>query len=231
MGHSLQLLGVAVLLAACGTPGDGGDTSRAPIVGTTSRGAAGGSALSAAYRVSDYDAGAVAGGPGVGRGYGLGRTPSASYLARLDRDIGMEGLELPAGRGTVNDGLALYRAHCASCHGQRGEGMAPAFPALIGRDSAAENFRFAHDPKLVPTIGNYWPYATTLFDYIRRAMPLLAPGSLSDNEVYSVTAYLLAANGVIADTITLDAAGLRAVRMPYVDRFIPDTLQAPGFRK
>jgi mono/diheme cytochrome c family protein len=231
MRRSLQSLGMAMVLAACGAPGDGGDASRTAVSGTASRVVGADGAPSAAYRVSDYDAGAVAGGPGAGRGYGLGRTPSVAHLARLDRDIGMEGLELPSGRGTVPDGLALYRAQCASCHGQRGEGMAPAFPALIGRDSAAEDFRFAHDPKLVPTIGNYWPYATTLFDYIRRAMPLLAPGSLSDNEVYAVTAYLLAANGVIADTTTLDATGLRAVRMPYVDRFIPDTLQAPGFRK
>jgi cytochrome c len=166
----------------------------------------------------------------VGGRYQLGRAPAAAQRAQLDRDIGMHGLELPEGRGTVQAGRDLYRAQCASCHGPEGEGMAPAHPALIGRDPAAEDFRFALDPKLVPTIGNYWPYATTLFDYIRRAMPPLAPGSLTDEEVYAVTAYLLAANGVIADTTTLDAAALRSVRMPYVDRFIPDTLQAPAFR-
>ena len=95
-------------------------------------------------------------------------------------------------------------------------------PPVIGRPAAAENFPFGNNPMLPRTIGNYWPYATTVFDYVRRAMPLNAPGSLSDEEVYAVTAYLLAANQVIPMTTTLDSAGLVGVRMPYVDRFVID---------
>ncbi len=154
--------------------------------------------------------------------FGLGRTPNAASLAAMDRDVGEPGAELPSGRGSVTDGRALYAAQCAMCHGVNGEGIAPAFPALSGRDPKAEDFAFASDPKLVHTIGNYWPYATTLFDYIRRAMPLTAPGSLSDDQVYALTAYLLAKDGILPDTTTLDAARLRAVRMPYRDRFVPD---------
>jgi mono/diheme cytochrome c family protein len=213
-----------LLLGACAAPDAAPDAGSSPAAADVT-------AADPFYRVSDYDAGAVAGGPGAGRTYGLGRAPATAALARLDRDIGLDGHELPPGRGSVAEGAVLYRAQCASCHGARGEGMLPAFPALIGRDSAAEGFRFAGNPKLVPTIGNYWPFATTIFDYIRRAMPLLAPGSLSDDQVYALTAYLLAANAVIPETSTLDAAALRAVRMPYVDRFIPDAAQAPGFSK
>ncbi len=218
---STAVLALAVL-AACESPrGDAGDSSAA---GASTTATPAGSRATFA----DYDAGAVPGGPGAGRAYGLGATATSAHIARLDFDVGEAGDELPAGRGSVSDGDALYKAQCAMCHGQRGEGMLPAYPALIGRDPAGEDFKFATDPKIVPTIGNYWPYATTIFDYIKRAMPLTAPGSLTDDQVYALTAYLLAANDVIADTTTLDAAGLRAVRMPYVDRFIPDARQVPA---
>jgi S-disulfanyl-L-cysteine oxidoreductase SoxD len=210
------LLALAAL-AACNAP------DRGPAAGLGA-GATGGSRSTFA----EYDAGTVSGGPGSGRSYGLGTAATSAHLARLDHDIGADGAELPTGRGSVSDGEALYKAQCAMCHGQRGEGMLPAYPALIGRDPAGEGFKFATDPRIVPTIGNYWPYATTIFDYIRRAMPLTAPGSLTDDQVYALTAYLLAGNDVIPDTTTLDADGLRAVRMPYVDRFIPDARQVPA---
>jgi cytochrome c len=100
--------------------------------------------------------------------------------------------------------------------------MEPAYPALIGRPANAEGFRWSSDPKLVRTIGNYWSHAPSLFDYVKRAMPLTAPGSLTDDQVYALTAYLLAANEVLPRTATLDAAALRAVKMPYADRFVPD---------
>ena len=154
--------------------------------------------------------------------FGIGRPASAAALRAMDRDVGEEGRELPAGRGTVAEGRALFAAQCAVCHGANGQGMPPAFPALSGRDPKAEDFAFATDPKLVHTIGNYWPHATTLFDYIRRAMPLTAPGSLTDDQVYALSAYLLAVDRIIPDTATLDAARLRQVRMPYRDRFVPD---------
>lgn len=226
LSNSAALLAAAflggALLAACEAP----DRASAPGGGTgaTARGASG----AAPATFADYDAGAVPGGPGAGRRYGLGREATPAHLAPMDHDVGMDGAELPPGRGTVAEGAELYTAQCAMCHGQRGEGMLPAFPALIGRDPAGEGFRFATDPKIVPTIGNYWPYATTVFDYIKRAMPLTAPGSLTDAQVYALTAYLLAANEIIPDTTALDAAGLRAVRMPYVDRFIPDARQVPA---
>lgn len=199
-----------VLSAACTVSADGG---------------AGGERQAATF--ARYDAAAVAGGPGSGARYALGRSPSDAELSAIDTDVGSDGIELPPGSGTVAGGAALYAAQCASCHGTNGEGIAPN-PALIGRDSAAEGFRFGTDPRLVKTIGNYWPYATTLFDYVKRAMPLAAPGSLRDDEVYALTAYLLAENGVIARDASLDAASLRLVRMPYRDRFVPDDRTGGG---
>lgn len=154
--------------------------------------------------------------------YGIGSPPTAGQLAAWNRDIGPEGMELPAGRGSVAEGRRVYAQQCASCHGSEGQGMEPAFPLLVSRDPRGEDFDFASDPTIPRSIGNYWPYATTLFDYIRRAMPQLTPGSLSDDETYAVVAYLLAANSVIPDTTTLDAEALRGVRMPARDRFVPD---------
>src|SRR4029079_4920476 len=112
------------------------------------------------------------------------------------------------------------RAQCAICHGAAGEGIPPT-PALIGRDPR-EGFPFAGAFKLRKTIGNYWPYATTLYDYIRRAMPLPAPGTLSSDDVYSLTAYLLSANEVIPAGSSLDSASLVAVKMPARDKFVRD---------
>jgi len=152
--------------------------------------------------------------------YGLGRPADAQFVASLDTDIDASGAALPAGQGSAAEGATLYAAQCAMCHAADGAGMPPAFPRLLGRDPKAEDFAFAEDFKRAKSIGNYWPYATTLFDYIRRAMPLTAPGSLTADQVYALTAYLLAADGVIPEGSTLDAASLRAVKMPYVDRFV-----------
>lgn len=169
-----------------------------------------------------YDAGAVPGGPGASTRYALGHAPSDSALRAMNLDVGPDGAELPAGHGSVAEGAALFATQCAQCHGKQGEGIAPAYPALIGRDPAGEGFKFALDAKLTRTIGNYWPYATTVFDYLKRAMPLLTPGTLSDDQAYALTAYLLAANKIIPDSATLDATALRAVKMPYRDRFVAD---------
>lgn len=154
--------------------------------------------------------------------FGLGTTATRARIAAWDTDIGPEGAELPPGKGSARDGAEIFRAQCAACHGANGEGMAPVFPALVGRDPRGENFAFASDPSIPRTIGNYWSHATTLYDYIRRAMPLYTPGSLSADETYAVTAYLLAANQVIPHTTVLDAAGLRAVQMPARDRYVAD---------
>jgi len=95
------------------------------------------------------------------------------------------------------------------------------YPKLIGREPRSD-FPFGRDPKIVKTIGNYWPYSTTVFDYVRRAMPLTAPGSLSSNEVYDLVAYLLAENGIIPRDAVIDQRSLPAVKMPARDRFVRD---------
>lgn len=154
--------------------------------------------------------------------YGLGRRPSDAQIAAVNIDIEADGAGLPAGSGTVTEGAALYQAKCGMCHGPRGEGMAKVYPALVGPQPAAGFVAFARDPALVRSIGNYWSHATTLYDYIRRAMPLTAPGSLTNNEVYALSAYLLAANEVIPGDARLDATSLKAVKMPARDRFVPD---------
>jgi len=154
--------------------------------------------------------------------YGLGRAATTAEVAALNIDVGPDGEGLPAGSGSAAKGAELFQAKCAMCHGPKGQGMPPAFPQLIGRDPKAEGFTFASDFKLAHTIGNYWPDATTVFDYVRRAMPLLQPGSLTNDEVYALTAFLLASNEVIPMTATLDSASLMQVKMPYRDRFVPD---------
>lgn len=156
------------------------------------------------------------------RHYGLGRAATAQEIAAVNIDVGPDGEGLPAGVGTAALGADIYLKKCSMCHGPKGLGMPPAFPLLISRDPKAEGFTFASDPKLPKSIGNYWPDATTVFDYVRRAMPLLQPGSLTNDEVYSLTAYLLAANEVIPMSATLDSASLMQVKMPYRDRFVPD---------
>ena len=161
-------------------------------------------------------------GASSGQRYGLGRAATAQEVAAVDVDVGPDGAGLPPGQGSVTDGMVLYAAKCANCHGDKGQGMAPAYPALVGRDPAGEKFEFANDPKIVKTIGNYWPSATSLFDYVRRAMPHLTPGSLTNDEVYALVAYLLAANQIIPQTAVLDSAQLMQVRMPAAGHFVTD---------
>lgn len=156
------------------------------------------------------------------RHYGLGRAATPAEVAARNIDVGPDGEGLPAGSGTAALGADIYQQKCAMCHGPKGLGMPPAFPLLISRDPKAEGFKFASDPKLPKSIGNYWPEATTVFDYVRRAMPLLQPGSLTNDEVYALTAYLLAANEVIPMSATLDSATLMQVKMPYRDKFVVD---------
>jgi cytochrome c len=153
--------------------------------------------------------------------YALGAAPRPRVLDSLDTDVDTAGRGLPPGHGDARQGAVLFRQYCANCHGAKGQGMPPVYPALIGREPR-EGFPFANDPKITKTIGNYWPYATTLFDYIRRAMPFTAPGSLSADEIYSLTAYLLEANEVLPPPASLDSASLVAVRMPARAHFVPD---------
>ena len=152
--------------------------------------------------------------------FDLGRAASTAQVAALDIDVTPSGAGLPAGSGTAAQGAALYATNCASCHGANGEGKPPAYPQLLGGPKGT--FDFASDFKIPRTIGNYWPYATTLFDYIRRAMPLAAPGSLTPDQTYAVTAYLLSREGIIPDGTSLDARSLTAIQMPAKSHFVAD---------
>lgn len=155
--------------------------------------------------------------------YGLGHTPTPARLAAIDIDVDPSGAGLPEGRGTAADGAAVYAAKCASCHGAKGEGVAPV-PALVGRTPDV-GYDFARADRAPRTIGNYWPYATTVFDYVRRAMPQNAPGSLSDTETYAVVAWLLHENGIIAADAEMNATTLSAVQMPARGIFVRDDRQ------
>lgn len=153
---------------------------------------------------------------------GIGRTPTEAEIAALDLDVRPDGVGLPPGSGTPAEGEVIYEARCAVCHGPGGTGTPAGWP-LVGRNPD-DRFDFAEslEAELRRTIGNYWPHATTLFDYTRRAMPMDRPGSLSADEVYALTAWMLWRNGLVAADAVVDAATLPLVDMPSSDRFIPD---------
>lgn len=152
--------------------------------------------------------------------FGIGRAATPQEIAALDIDIMPDGRGLPAGRGTAAEGATIYATKCAQCHGKTGkEGPND---VLVGREPRT-GFPFSQDPKLAHTIGNYWPYATTVFDYVRRAMPPTAPGSLTDDEVYALTAFLLHENELIPADAVMDQTTLAAVKMPAREHFVPDT--------
>ncbi|KJC39841.1 cytochrome c [Bradyrhizobium sp. LTSP857] len=146
--------------------------------------------------------------------YGIRRPATAAEIAGWNIDIGPDGSNLPEGHGTVSQGRAVFAQQCASCHGEKGEGGLG--DRLVGGQGTIDT------PKPIRTVGSYWPYATTLFDYIRRAMPQNAPQSLSNDDVYAVSAYILSLNGLVAADAALDAKSLAAIRMPNRDRFVGD---------
>jgi len=151
--------------------------------------------------------------------FGIGHTATAAEIAAEDIDVTPDGKGLPPGSGTPEQGMGVYQQNCATCHGVNGEGKPPAYPQLIG---GPKTFDFASDFKTPRTIGNYWPYATTLYDYIRRAMPLTAPGSLTPDQTYAVTAWLLYKEGLLPAGTSLDAKGLVAIQMPMRSHFVGD---------
>jgi cytochrome c len=163
--------------------------------------------------------------------FGVGRPATAQEIAAWDIDVDTTGHGLPLGHGTADEGASVFAAKCASCHGAHGEGQG-AYPKLIQPAAldpvTRDSFPFDRDWKIPKTIGNYWPYATTLFDYVHHAMPYTQPGSLTPDETYAVVAYLLAENGVIPRTAVLDARTLPRVRMPARRRFVPDDRQGGG---
>lgn len=154
----------------------------------------------------------------------VGRVATAEEVAAWDLDVNARGMGLPAGSGTHAEGARIFASKCAVCHGVRGEGMrqgSVSMPRLIGREPR-DGFPFGKDLAHVKTVGNYWPYATTVYDYMRRTMPLNAPGSLTADELYALTAFLLAENDIITRETEMNARTLPAVRMPARDRFVPD---------
>lgn len=161
--------------------------------------------------------------PAVAQTYGLGRAASERDLAPWNIDVAPDGTGLPPGSGSVALGQQVYAQHCAACHGANGEGK-PA-DALVGGQGTLKG----SDP--VKTIGSFWPYATTVFDFINRAMPYNAPQSLAPDEVYAVTAWLLHKNGIVPADTVLDARTLPQVKMPNRDGFVadarPDTANVP----
>ncbi len=148
--------------------------------------------------------------------YGFGRPPTQQEISGWNIDArGPDGKGLPPGRGSVKQGEQLFADKCASCHGDFGEGNGR-MPELVGgRGSLAKE-----NP--IKTVGSYWPYAPTLFDYIRRAMPFTAPQSLSNDEVYALTAYILNLNGIVPQGAVLDAGSVAAIKMPNRNGFVPD---------
>ena len=160
---------------------------------------------------------------------GIGRRATRGEEQAWNIDVNPTGRGLPPGSGRYAEGAAIFAQKCAACHGSHGEGLAT-YPKLIGRDPRA-GFPFGQDSHLAKTIGNYWPYSTTLYDYIHRAMPLTAPGSLQPNETYSLVAFLLAENEIIDRNTAIDARSLPRIRMPARDRFvIDDRVGGPVFR-
>ena len=146
--------------------------------------------------------------------YGVGRPPTAQEILNLGASIAPDGSGLPEGSGTVAAGREVYGARCSSCHGEKGGGAVG--PALVGGQGSLGT------AKPLKTVGSYWPYATTVWDYINRAMPFNQPGLLKPPEVYAVTAYILNLNGVIGDKQVMDAKSLPKVKMPNRDGFVAD---------
>ena len=153
--------------------------------------------------------------------FGFGRSATDVEVKAWDIDVMPDGTGLPPGSGTVDKGAAIYAAQCAVCHGPEGKGGQ--YDMLVGREPS-EGFPFGRDPALLSrrTIGNYWPYATTLYDYIYRAMPQAVPGSLTPDEVYSLVAYLLFLNRIVPANAVMDARTLPRVAMPARSRFVQD---------
>jgi hypothetical protein len=147
----------------------------------------------------------------------VGRTPTPQEIQAMDIAIGTDGKELPPGSGNAKTGARLFNEKCAACHGESQEGS-PQAPALVGGKGTLTSLH----PKM--TAGSYWPFATTIFDYIRRAMPRFAEGSLKVDEVYSLTAFILYRNDIIKEDDVIDAATLPKIKMPNRDGFIPQNL-------
>jgi mono/diheme cytochrome c family protein len=165
---------------------------------------------------------ALAAGAASAQDAGLGKPLSESDIKQWDIAVLPDGSNLPSGSGTAAQGAKNFAEKCVACHGDAAKGgVAPYWPALVGGQPLTNGI------DTVKTIANYYAYPTTIFDYVRRAMPYNAPRSLRDDEVYALTAYLLALNKLIGDGDVMDAKTLPQVKMPNRDNFImpyPDRL-------
>lgn len=159
-----------------------------------------------------WGAAASADGPGF---FGYGKVATPEEIAGWDIDVRGDGVGLPAGKGTVAQGAEVFIQQCAACHGTFGEGEGR-YPKLIGGEGTFTSER----PE--PTVGSYWPFAPTLWDYINRAMPFSAPHTLSADEVYAVTAYTLNFNNIVPSDFVADRDSLPKVKMPNRDNFTWD---------
>jgi S-disulfanyl-L-cysteine oxidoreductase SoxD len=142
---------------------------------------------------------------------GVGHAASQAQIAGWDIDVRADGQGLPPGHGSVREGEKIFAVTCAACHGAKGEGQ----PA----DRLVGGFGTLATSRPVRTVGSYWPYASTLFDYIRRAMPFNSPQSLTAGQVYAVSAYILYLNNIITEDTILDATSLPRVKMPNRNGF------------
>jgi cytochrome c len=150
----------------------------------------------------------------------LGRPLTPDEIRNIDITVIPDGRGLPSGSGSVSAGAAVYAKSCQSCHGEKGAGKP--------QDQLTGGLGTLASAKPVKTPASYWPAATTLFDYIRRAMPITSPQSLTNDEVYAVTAYLLSIDGIVPNDAVLDAKSLPRVKMPNKNGFVSWWPKPPG---
>jgi mono/diheme cytochrome c family protein len=152
---------------------------------------------------------------GQSQQYKLGRPATPKEIRELDISVAPDGSGLPKGSGTVTEGQSVYKTLCANCHGDRGQGMLQN-PALAGGQGTLKS----KNP--LRTVGSFWPYATTVWDFIHRTMPYAQPGTLTPNQTYAVTAFVLYLNGILDKDAELNESTLPRVKMPNRNGFVPD---------
>jgi len=146
--------------------------------------------------------------------HGVGKAPTEQEIRRLGITVAPDGTGLPEGSGTAVEGRAVFAQRCAKCHGEKAEGDVG--PALVGGQGTLAT------PKPRKTVGSFWPYSTTVWDYVNRAMPFDQPGLLTYSQVYAVVAFVLHLNGIVGEADVMNAKTLPTIRMPNREGFVPD---------